>query len=81
MLNISKISGLIHNKKQCPICKSKLVESHLTEQKYTCRVACNTCNIVHDDYYFYNCYDAFISSVIVRLRAKFSKQHKQQMHR
>lgn len=80
MLNIAKISGIILNKKQCPICRGRLTETHLVDQKYTCRVACNTCKIVHDDYYFYNCYDAFITSVLMRLRAKFSKQRKQALH-
>ena len=76
IINIAKVSGIILNKKKCPICNNKLTEEHLKEQKYTCRVACNHCRIVHDDYYFYNCYDSFITSVVNRLKAKIAKVKK-----
>lgn len=73
MLNFVKISGMILNSKRCPLCKKPLTETHLKEQKYTCRVTCTTCKITHDSYHFYDCYDMFINTVTNILRTKFYK--------
>lgn len=76
MLNIPKISGLILNKKTCPLCKNKLVEHSMTGERYTCKVVCNTCKLSFEGYHFYDCYDALINYIINVLRRTSGKVKK-----